>query len=704
MPWYLRWRNAFRSGRLNDELDCELQYPLAEMVDDLISAGMSEREAVYEARRRLGNYSIQKERTRDMNVAAWLEATRADVVYGARQLKLNPGFAAIAILSLALGIGANTAIFQVVNAIRLKTLPVKNPQQLVSIDFAKGAARAGNWSSRSANFTYAQWEQLRAQQQAFTGVLAWSAAQMNLANGGEPHFAQALYVSGNFFTELGVRAAVGRTFTAKDDGAACTVAAVVSYPFWQREMGGTPGVLGKTVSLDGHALPIIGVTPPSFFGVEVGYQYDVAVPLCADRVFAEDGKSRIPERTSWWLSFMGRLKPGWTAAQATAQLRAISPSIMRETLPASYKPDLAKRYLSNKLEASDADNGVSGLRQQYDRPLWLMMATAGLVLLIACANLANLLLARPTVREPEIAVRLAIGASRWRLIRQLMAESLLLAVTGALLGVGLAVVLSRLLVAFISTSDNPIFVDVALDWKVLAFTGGLAVVTCLLFGLLPALRATYLSPVAAMRSGGRSVTAGRDRFSIRQALVATQVALSLVLLVGAFLFVRSLHNLMNADNGFQASGMLTVGVDFSKAHYPKERRLSVYRDLQERLAAIPGVLSVGEVGWTPVSGSGWDNLVGPDKLPAEGSGKDCNFNRAGPGYFKTMDTRLLAGRDFNFHDTRSSAKVAIVNQAFAQKVFGGANPVGRTFHLQQGAGQPEPLFQIVGLVENTKYL
>jgi len=242
-----------------------------------------------------------------------------------------------------------------------------------------------------------------------------------------------------------------------------------------------------------------------------------------------------------------------------------------------------------------------------------------------------------------------------------------------------------------------------LDWRVLAFAGGLAVLTCMLFGLLPALRATYLSPVAAMRSGGRSVTASRERFSIRQALVATQVALSLVLLVGAFLFVRSLHNLMNADNGFQPQSVLTVSVDFSKAQYAKERRLEVYRELQDRLAAIPGVLSVGDVMMTPISGSGWNNSVGPDKSPAAGSGKDSNFNRVGPGYFKTMDTRLLAGREFNTHDTLSSTPVAIVNEAFAKKMFGGANPVGRTFHLEKGAGQPEPLIQIVGLVENTKY-
>jgi putative ABC transport system permease protein len=632
-----------------------------------------------------------------------LESIRQDVRYGLRQLKKSPGFTLVAILSLALGIGANTAIFQIVNAIRLTMLPVQNPQELVSIDFEKGSARAGWWSSRSATMTYKQWEQIRQQQQAFTGVLAWSAARFNLVNGGEPRFAEGLYVSGDFFRHLGVVPLLGRTLTTQDDNSTCNAAAVISYPFWQREFAGDPGMVGRTVSLDGYSIPVIGVTPPSFFGVEVGSRYDVAIPLCADRMLAEDKKGRISGASAWWLSMMGRLKPGWTAKSATAHLHALSPGIMGATLPPEYKPDLAKRYLANKLAATEAGTGVSALRKQYEHPLWLLMATTGLVLLIACANLANLLLARATVREPEIAVRLAIGASRWRLVRQLLAESLLLAIAGAALGAGLALVLSRALVMFISTSDNPLFVGIALDWRMLGFTATLAVLTCLLFGLLPALRATYLSPVSAMRSGGRSVTAGRERFSLRRALVATQVALSLVLLVGALLFVRSLHNLLTTDAGFQPEGVLTVNIDFTRAQYPKQRRLAVYRELSERLATLPGVVSVAQVGFTPVSGSGWDNLVGPDGAPAAASGKEAFFNRTSPGYFRTMGTRLMAGRDFNYRDTLSSPKVAIVNEMFARKFFGGANPVGRTFHLEAEAGKPEPLFQIVGLVRNTKY-
>jgi putative ABC transport system permease protein len=631
-----------------------------------------------------------------------LESIRQDFRYGLRQLNRSPGFAFVAVLSLALGIGANTAIFQLVNAIRLRMLPVQNPQELVSIDFEKGSARAGWWSTRSATMTYAQWEQIRAHQQAFTGVLAWSATRFNLVNAGEPRFAEGLYVSGDFFRHLGVVPLRGRTFTSDDDNQTCNAAAVLSYAFWQREFGGDPGILTRTVSLEGHSIPVVGVTPPYFFGVEVGSRYDVAIPLCADRLFAEDKKGRIPVLSAWWLSMMGRLKPGWTAKSATAHLHALSPGIMRATLPPGYKSDLAKRFLANKLAATEGGTGVSGLRDQYGRPLWLLMAITGLVLLIACANLANLLLARATVRETEIAVRLAIGASRWRLVRQLLAESLLLAIAGAALGAGLALILSRALVMFISTSETPLFIDLALDWRMLGFTAALALLTCVLFGLLPALRATYVSPVSAMRAGGRSVTAGRERFSLRRTLVATQIALSLVLLVGALLFVRSLHNLLTTDAGFQPEGVLTVNIDFTKAQYPKERRFAVYRELSERLSAIPGVLSVAQVGFTPVSGSGWDNSVGPDTAPAAG-GKEAFFNRVSPGYFHTMGTRVMAGREFNDRDTVSSPKVAIVNDMFARKFFGGANPVGRTFHLEAEAGKPEPLFQIVGLVRNTKY-
>jgi predicted permease len=635
----------------------------------------------------------------------WIDSFTQDLRYGARQLILSPGFTAVAVLSLALGIGANTAIFQLVDAVRLRTLPVQDPQDLVYINFAPNNSRSGWWSSRSATFTHGHWQQIQSRQQAFTGVLAWSAARFNLAQGGEVRYAEGLYVSADFFRHLGVAPVVGRTFTAEDDTPACNnPGAVISYAFWQREFGGESAALGRTVTLDGHPFPVIGVTPESFFGVEVGNRYEVAIPLCADQLLAED-KTRIraPLPTAWWLSMMGRLKPGWSVDRANAHLQALSPDIMRATLPPTYRPDGAKRYLENKLTATQGGTGVSGLRRQYERPLWLLLSITGLVLLIACANLANLLLARASVREREIAVRQAIGASRGRLVRQLLAESLLLAVLGAALGAVLAQTLSRGLVAFLTTTNNRLFVGLGTDWRVLGFTAALAVATCLLFGLLPALRATHLAPAAAMRAGARGATASRERFGLRRALVSTQVALSLVLLVGALLFVRSLQKLLAVDPGFRSEGILAVSLDLRRPNYAQERRPVVYRDLLQRISGRPGVVSAAQVGMTPVSGSGWNQSVRPEGAGAGESGKNSMFNRASPGYFRTMGTTLIAGRDFDERDTLTSPKVAIVNEAFAKTFFAGANPVGRSFRYEAGAGEQDPVFQIVGLVKNTKY-
>jgi len=715
MAWYRRWRNVFRPERLNAELDKEFQYHLAETSDRLMAEGMPREEALKAARLRLGNYSIHKETTRDMNIAAWLDSTRADIAYGLRQLKRNPGFTAIALLSLALGIGANAAIFQLVNAIRLKTLPVRNPQELVLIDFENGSVRHGSAWGPHGVASYPQWDQIRSDQKAFSDVMAWHQERFNLALGGEPHYARGLYVSGGFFQGLGVSAILGRTLTERDDNDACSAGAVISHAFWQRQFAGGAGVIGRKLTLNGYPFPIIGVTPPSFYGLEVGDQYDVAIPICADRLLAVDGKGRIPLRTGFWLAIAGRLKPGWTVARAAAHLRAVSPEVMRATLPIDYRSEEAKGYLANKLKATEAGSGVSELRAEYERPLWLLLATTGLVLLISCANLANLLLARAAVREPEIAMRLAIGASRSRLVRQLLDESVLLATAGAVLGTGLALTVSRSLVLLMSSANNQVFVDLAPDWRMLAFTAGVATVTCLLFGLLPALRAAYLSPVSAMRAGVR-VTSGRERFSFRRGLVATQIAVSLVLLFGALLFVRTLNNLVTEDPGFKTEGILTVTVGFGKSavdyaardtsvsetQRSHDKRRAIYREISNQFSAIPGVASVAQVNITPVSGSGWDNLVGVDGAAAV-NGKDCNFNLVSPGYFKTIGTTVLAGREFNDRDTLSAPKVAIVNETFARTLLSGANPIGHTFRVSAVAGRKEPVYQIVGLVRDSKY-
>ena len=625
-----------------------------------------------------------------------------DLRFALRQLRLNPTFTAVAVLSLALGIGANTAIFQLIDAIRLRSLPVGSPQELAYLDFTKDAKRSGWWSTRSATFTSAQWDSLRAHQAAFSGVMAWSAQQFNLTEGGKARYAEGLFVSGDFFNLLHIPASVGRVFTAQDDQPGCgSPGAVISDSFWRGEFGGDPAVTNRNVRLDGRLFPVIGVTAPGFFGVEIGHRFDVAVPTCSDPMFWEPGKGRIPTRTAWWLSIMGRLKPGWTLERAKAQIDTIAPAIMRESLPSSYRADGARKFLANKLTVTSGATGVSGLRRQYEDPLWILLATTGLVLLIACANLANLLLARASVREREIAVRQAIGASRARLIGQLLSESMLLALLGAALGAALAALLSRGLIAFLTTEGNHMFVGLGIDWRVLGFTAAIAIATCLLFGLAPALRATRVSPASVMRASGRGLTAGRERFSLRRALVVAQVAMSLVLLAGAMLFVRSLQKLLAVDPGFRPEGIVAVSVDYRAAHYPKERILEVRRQMLEKLRLRTGAISAGEISMTPVSGSGWDQNTWAEG--AAGPRVDTMFNRAGPGYFRTMGTSFVAGRDFDEHDTLTAPKVAIVNEEFARRIFHGKNPVGRSFRREESAEKPDSLFLVVGLVRNTKY-
>ncbi len=625
-----------------------------------------------------------------------------DLRFALRQLRLNPTFTAVAVLSLALGIGANTAIFQLIDAIRLRALPVGSPQELACLDFTKDAKRSGWWSTRSATFTSAQWDSLRAHQSAFSGVMAWSAQQFNLTEGGKARYAEGLFVSADFFNVLRIPATIGRVFTAQDDQPGCgSPGAVISDSFWQGEFGGDPAVTNRNVRLDGRLFPVIGVAAPGFFGVEIGHRFDVAVPICSDPMFWEPGKGRIPLRTAWWLSIMGRLKLGWTLERAKAQIAIIAPAIMRESVPSSYRANDQKKYLANKLTVTSGATGVSQLRRQYEDPLWILLATTGLVLLIACANLANLLLARASVREREIAVRQAIGASRGRLIGQLLSESMLLALLGAALGATLAALLSRGLIAFLTTEGNRMFVGLGIDWRVLGFTAAIAIATCLLFGLAPALRATQVSPASAMRASGRGLTAGRERFSLRRALVVAQVAMSLVLLAGAMLFVRSLQKLLAVDPGFRPEGIVAVSVDYRAAHFPKDRILEVRRQMLEKLRVRTGAISAGEISMTPVSGSGWDQTTWADG--STGPRIDTMFNRAGQGYFRTMGTSFVAGRDFDEHDTLTAPKVAIVNEELARKIFHGQNPVGRSFRREESAEKPDSLFLVVGLVRNTKY-
>lgn len=628
-----------------------------------------------------------------------------DVRYGLRMLAKSPGFAAVAILTLALGIGANAAIFQLIDAVRLRTLPVKDPTTLAIVHINKNHWGSGNFNGPYAEFTFPLWQQVEQRQQAFSSIAAWGSDRHNLATGGEVDMAQVLYASGDFFSTLGVPPFLGRLISSSDDQTGCAGGADLSYSFWQRRYGGNASAIGKTLTLDGHAFTILGVTPPSFYGVSVGDHFDIAVPICAEPIIREGQFSFITgfrPRETWWLSVFGRLKPGWTLQRATAQLSTIMPAALHETIPPQYDAEGVKHYLAYKLEARTAANGFSQMRDDASDPLWLLLGLSGLVLLIACANLANLLLARASAREREIAVRLALGASRGRLIGQLLSESALLAVAGAVCGGFLAAALSKSLVAFISTPDNPVFLDMPTDWRVLGFAAGLAILTTVLFGLAPALRSGNIPPGAVLKTGGRGMTAGRERFRMQRILVASQVALSLVLLAGALLFARSLRNLMTRDPGFQENGILIADVDFTRLKVPEAQQEPFTRNLLERIRAIPGVADAATSIRSPVSGSSSNDWILDDKggHPHGASWEDY----VSAGYFETIENTMLAGRDFNTDDTANSPRVAIVNQTFVSKFLNGAKDViGKRFRVWAPPGETPRYYTVVGEVKDSVY-
>lgn len=627
-----------------------------------------------------------------------------DSRYSVRMLAKAPGFALVAILTLALGIGANAAIFQLIDAVRLRTLPVQDPKTIAIIHLNRNHWGSGNFNSAYSEFSFPLWQQIRQRQEAFSSIAVWGPGRLNLATGGEINNANAIWVSGDFFRVLGVPPFLGRLISDADDQTGCSGGVDISYAFWQRRYGGAASVLGQTLTLEGHPFPILGITPPSFYGVSIGDRFDVAVPVCTEPIIGGEasGITGATSRETWWLAMLGRLKPGWTLARATAQLSTIMPAALQETIPPQYDSEGVKHYLGYKLEARPAANGFSSLREDSSTSLWLLLGLSGLVLLIACANLANLMLARATTREREIAVRLALGASRIRLIGQLLFESALLAIAGALCGGLLAAVLSRFLIAFISTPNNPIFLDMPMDWRVLGFAAGLAILTTILFGLVPALRSGRVPAGSVLKTGGRGTTAGRERFRLQRILVASQVALSLVLLAGALLFARSLQNLMTRDTGFQQDGVLVANLDFTRLNLPETRRDSFVRDLLDRIRAVPGVAQAAASMRSPVSG----NSSNDDIIAENGADtKEASWlDYVSSDYFQTMETPIIAGRDFNGNDTATSPKVAIVNQAFVKKFLNGAkDAVGKQFRKWESPGEPEPYYSVVGVVKDSVY-
>ena len=617
-----------------------------------------------------------------------------------RVLAKSPAFAAVAVLTLALGIGANTAIFQLIDAVCLRSLPVRDPQTLASVRIAHRSWGQGNFNGPYADFTYPLYRAIREREQAFTTLAAWSGDRLNLASGGKAEWAQTIWVSGNLFPMLEMRPWVGRLIGPADDHPGCgSPGVVLSYGFWQQHFG-AGRALGNTLRVEGHPFPVIGVTPPGFFGLSVGEHFDIALPICAEPVIYRE-YTRLQDRQSWWLALIGRLKPGWSLQRASAQIAAVGPGALRATIPPQYDADGVKHYLAYRLAAFPAAHGFSFLRETGSATLWLLLGLSGMVLLIACANLASLMLARASAREQEIGVRLALGASRARVVRQLLVESGLLAAAGTLGGWVLAQGLTKAILAMIDTGSSRIWLDVGTDWRMLGFAVALAVATTLLFGSAAALRAGAAAPGVVLKSGGRGATAGRERFRLQRILVVGEVALSLVLLASALLFARSLRNLLHEDLGFSPSGVLVANVEYSRLNVPMTRRVAYQQDLLRRIRAIPGVAAAADANRSPISGSNWNDMVAADH--GEGAKGVTAITYNSPDYFRTMGMALVAGRDFNDGDTTNAEKVAIVSTGFAGKYLGGVNAVGRQFRLWAPPGQARPAYTVVGVVGNSVY-
>jgi predicted permease len=658
------WRRL-RDRDLERELCAHLELETAEQKEN----GLEPEDARYAATRVLGNKTLLKEAVRVLWGLMPLERVWQDLRYGLRTLRKNPSFAATAILSLALGIGGNAAIFTAVNAVLLKMLPVRDPRQLALL----------------RPVPYPAYELLRDQNSVFSSMLA--CAGISLAGSAGPIDGQL--VSGSYFETLGVSAALGRGLTTADDLPSATPAAVISYGYWQNRFAANPRALGQSISLNGIAFTIIGIAPPGFFGLELGNRPDVYVPLNLEPRL-RPGSDALRARLRWWVTTMGRLRPGVSERQAQADLDRIFPEFLRATVanvPLGGSENRTAAFLRERVVLEPGSKGLSKLRKQYAHPLLVLMGVVGLVLLIACANLANLLLSRSVAREREIALRIAVGAGRGRVIRQLLTESIALAALGGAAGLALAHWGIRLLPSL----------DLRLDLRVVLFTASLSLLTGIVFSVLPALRASQIEIVPALKQVGRTPPLAAGRF-----LAVFQVALSIVLLVGAGLFVRTFQNLASVDFGFARSHTVLFSVNPGGSAFTGARLQNLYGELAARLAALPGVLSVSFSQASPLGGNDSTTTISEfGSTPAVHENSHAHRNIVSPGFFGTLGIHLLAGRDFTERDREMAPNAAIVNETFARQFFGSRKPLGKT--LGYGAGQRSGPVTIVGVVADSKY-
>jgi predicted permease len=693
------FRASSRRADFDREMHDEMRIHLELYQADLRRRGLSEAEARRRALADFGSPLARQEECREAVGLRLFDELRGDVTYAVRLLRRSPAFTIVALLSLALGIGANTAIFSLINSVLVKTLPVQDPQQLFFVD------NSGGKSGGSSGPPYPCFERLRDHNRFLSGIAAFSQRQFKLSIDGVPERVRGQFASGSYFDLLGVRAIHGRVLTPADDaepgrGGPDGPVAVISDAFWTRRFARDPSVLGKNVQVEAQWVTIVGVTPPGFFGLQVGTPVDITLPM----MLVEQG---LESKQSWWLSVIARLAPDATVEQARADLESLWDTYMTEVGISREKR--ARDYFSG-LVLVPAAKGANALRRAYSEPLLIVMGIVGVVLLIGCANVANLLLARATARQNEIAVRLAIGASRGRVIRQLLTEGVVLVSLGAAAGLLFAWWGASFLVAVLAGPAQRVVLEPHFDLRVLGFTAGVSMCTALLFSLAPALRATDVG-AAKPGSVGRSTPQNR----LGGALVVIQVTLSVLLLCGAALFVRTLNNLNGVDFGFDRAGILSMQVEATVAGLavtrktPAEYRAdhdrlgAIWRGFMERLHQVPGVSSAGvAAGMSPLSGHIRGVKIAIEG-PAPGPVKDrgIRINQVTDGYLETIGTRLLAGRSFTSRDRSGSLRVAILNETAARGFFGTESPLGRKVNFP--GQRVEDQHEIVGVVADARY-
>jgi predicted permease len=697
----MTWRRFLQRERQQKDLSREIDHYIAQETDDNIARGMRPDEARFAAMRKFGNRAAVREAVYTRNTIGWLDVLAQDLRYSLRQLRLQPGFALAAIVSLALGIGANTSIFTLVDQILLRLLPVANPRELVQLR-ADGMRPGGNWGDGRHTFPYPTYVALRDRNSVFAGLTGQRIEAVSLVDDDRSALITVAMVAGNYFQVLGVQPHLGRLLSPDDDrDLNGHPVAVLQHDFWQAQYQGRQDIVGAAIRLNGAPFTVIGIAAPGFEGTDVGSPTKIFVPVAMQPTIAPTNPRRDDERSAWFYP-LARLKPGVTIEQAEAAMKVLYRQRQEEEFSQPYFskfPETRDDYLRQTFTLEPADRGDSSLRLRFEQPLIVLEGLAAAVLLIACANIAGLLLARGAANHRTLAVRRAIGASRGRIVAQLFTESALLAILGAAAGVFLGTWLTELLIALLTPNASDLSLSSTPDLRIMAFTIAVTALTAILFGLLPAWRNSRVAPVAVLREESGAIAGGRAQMRLRKGFVALQVGLSAILLLGAGLFVRSLLNLQHVELGLRSENVVTFlarpAVPYDNAH-----KAPAYGRLIEGLARVPGVAAVGASRNPLFIGGRWDGAL---NIPGPRSGNEAPYsflNAVTPGYFEALGIPVKAGNSFTWSDWGTGRRLALANEAFTSAYFDGSPPLGRTVGL---GTRSEPNIEIVGVVGNARY-